>query len=1027
MYKQLDYYKTRSNFMGMKLRSEKKNFILLTRLFLIPLMISVGIIPHMSESGVSYQINSNNNYRTNNAITPENEGYKLQENEVLSENETTDIKEDEAITGDLPPLSRNVSRRRIFFDMSHEQLFSVWDTGYMGYSELNILLQRYFLEVSTITDGLLNHIDTFTENDTLFLNVVKWGSYAEEELDAIEEFVKRGGNLIILGEHNVFNISEFQNPLLEKFDMELTTDDIFNSDDYVLDESDWPIFESHYFNLNNLSMMAVAELNTYNDAFSIANVSYENESATVMGGYEEPDGGKVFCATDTEWLWNLNSSYPGINYGNNSKLFLNVLDWFYNITLSEEVEEGLEIEPEYTLFTAAQNDTFPLNLSLSNEYNVTAQIEGGEVDPLFKENASGKTTWNVSVESDGYIQFFFNKTSLNGTFSVLVYFFEKDGGLEEKVLFLQNNYSRAINPSPDGLLAFAYQMHTHGFNVQAAHKMLNYSEFSNIIIANPLEEYSPKTIELLNHSSENGTRLIFFNVPYSSFEIEDYMSGFLEEYSLKRNVPINNISSSYGIDFVRYIVCDSDNNKNNKIYFPKLIGANSSFYNLSSYMTAIINTTSDFTKELGGYPSTSWGDHRTIFGTSGNMGENETYFTELNCTLGYTSKILGAGILNYFINTYFDDSHYFNDFFYYWMRTGEFNKKYELRSNVSEFNFKDIEFELSYDELRNVTGDQIPNGTLFTVITTKGEVKVEDQAPNIPGTQIKVHNGGIKVPINNGKDQGLFEIAIYNSSVHKVILSYSVNFSSKPHLYDIESPNYGGTVNLMWESHNGAKTYYVLRATDEITKENYTHPSVSVLGNTSTSSYTDSSDFAQGETYYYAIIASNYSKNSTISNNVYTQIRYIPIAPYFESTSMRFDPENILSWENILYAISYKIYLSTKTGFNVSEKDNIKIYEVMTNEFSLSNLSQGNYYLRVKSIGEYGNSSLSEELTLEIRKEIKPDDFTTIFLFIITSLSISTIVIISYFWLFLRKPSDYEKKKFNEKEKQGKRMNEQTN
>ena len=63
-------------------------------------------------------------------------------------------------------------------------------------------------------------VSTF-EIDILFLNIARYGNYNTSEIQSIVEFVSRGGKAIILGEHNAFNITQFQNPLLQQFGMEM--------------------------------------------------------------------------------------------------------------------------------------------------------------------------------------------------------------------------------------------------------------------------------------------------------------------------------------------------------------------------------------------------------------------------------------------------------------------------------------------------------------------------------------------------------------------------------------------------------------------------------------------------------------------------------------------------------------------------------------------------------------------------------------------------------------------------------------
>ncbi len=1013
--------------------------------------------------------------------------------------------------GEAMPINYSGNtRKRCFFDMTHQQVFSIWDTGCMGYSEFNILLQSYYIEVSTITSSLIDNIKNMTFNDILFLNVAKYGRYTSDEISNITDFVARGGKLMIMGEHYVNNFTEFQNPLLQQFDMELTKDEVSDIKNYVIHEV-WNIFNCSFFNLFNLSIMLGAVINVHGNAFSIANTSSDANfpNKPIMTGYNNSNGGKVFCCSDSEWLWNCPPSFPGIKYGNNSKLILKILDWFYDSNLSEEIELGNIIIPEYKLFSAPKHSIFKLNMSLPKEYNISTNIVGGDVFPKYAENLVGNTAWNINLSDNGYIEFIFNNTALKDNFSFLVYFFAQNN-TQNKILILQNEYSRSVDPSPDGLLKFAFELcHNRNYSVYAANKILNYSNFKCIIIANPLREYNSEIIESLNQSTIYGTRLIFFNCPHSSLDMEDPMALYMKLLGIPSdNVPINKISELFGIKFIRYMIGDDTNNINNTLFYPKLLSANYTFYNISCYMPAIINITKEgFTNELLGYP-TAWGEYRTIFGTAGWMGY---HIYDINDTLvmAYNNKTLGTGILNYFINDYFETNNYFNDYFFYWIERGVFNKKYLLQCNQTEFYYENVDFRLSSAEkIRDINGNVVPNGTIFNVEIAKGEIKTEDAEPFIPGFQIKAYNGSINLTCNSKSDIGFCEISIYNTTQFKIILSILLNFSSIPLLYIIQTnpspngnltlhwrniqsaetyyiyrsnqyiysltglswidkvstniyrdnltsfgiyyyvivgsdylrntsisncvsitiypiiqivsqnPNHDGNIRLIWDPLIGAKTYYILRYYSEITNQTYKDPFVRILANITGCSYTDNIDLVQGNTYYYAIFGSDYIKNSSVSNCLTAIMNFVPKPPAFISLNLKVDQKNVfVSWDSILYAFEYAIYLSSDGGFNPSETNLLRI--TPENYISIENLNDGTYYLRVKAIGQYGNSSYSEELIIEIEIiiEVEPDDPTLLLSIIFGILLISTIIIFSYFWIYFKKQEFFLNSKKNEKKK----------
>ncbi|MHA1147220.1 MAG: hypothetical protein ACTSR8_03150 [Promethearchaeota archaeon] len=683
-----------------------------------------------------------------------------------------------------------IPRRRIFFDISHEQLFSPWDTGFYGYSNLTMLLKDYFLEVSTITTSLNHYIKNMTSEDILFLNVAKHGNYTMQEINNITNFVDKGGKLIILGEHGAgMGFKEFQNPLLNYFDMNITNKDIEdpqNNTGWI----NWNIFNSTYFNLTNLSLMGGAGLDVYGDAFPIGNTSiYANyPNQPILGGYNNSKGGKVFCATDAEWVWNGNKTYCGINYGNNSKLVLKVLDWFYDTNLSEEISAGFKVIPEYELYTCSFHNNFTLNMTITRNFNVSASIEGGNIFPFFGTNLIGKTQWKINVTKDGYVIFRFTKPSLNINFTKIIYFFEGNG--KEKVLFIHHDYSRTIDPSPSGLLKLALALKLKNYSIFAAKKDVAYSHFNSIFIVNPLDNFNSSIITELKQT--NKVRILFLNAPYCTLKIDDYFFGtvFRESFnSTVKTVPINTISTYFGVNFSRHLLADDKQNKS-ILYYPKIIGANNTFYNLSVYMPSIINSSTEYTRELIGYNS-SWGDDISIFGVSTNIGEHKADINN-TCVMAYTNESLASGILSYYINEYFNPNHFFNDFLYNWLITGKFNKKIKIKSNVSEFHFTDTHYKVvSIEDIKDPQGLKVNNGTVFNVILSKGQIISEDAVPGIPGFQIKAFNASINVIFTTSSDLGLCELSIYNSTKVHVIMSLFLNFSD-----DGDSVNPNISINL---------------------------------------------------------------------------------------------------------------------------------------------------------------------------------------------------------------------------------------
>ena len=235
-------------------------------------------------------------------------------------------------------------------------------------------------------------------------------------------------------------------------------------------------------------------------------------------------------------------------------------------------------------------------------------------------------------------------------------------------------------------------------------------------------------------------------------------------------------------------------------------------------------------------------------------------------------------------------------------------------------------------------------------------------------------------------------------------LSNCVKADLTPSLMEIcPNPNNNGKVILNWTSLVGASRYYVIKSEMVITEENYNSSSVSLIANITDTSFIDESNFNQGFTYYYVIIGTNITDNSTISNYRSVIMNIIPQVPSFTNLHLITYWEDIkIVWSNILYALNFSVYISNQKGFTPSTENLFNITNINSSLFT--GLSHGMYYIRVRALGQYGNSNFSDELLIEVILfiPIKPDNPLLLLLLLIGTISISSIIIFSYFWVYLR-------------------------
>ncbi|TET43797.1 hypothetical protein E3J62_12185 [candidate division TA06 bacterium] len=98
------------------------------------------------------------------------------------------------------------------------------ESGYNYYCMAEYLAHHYSLKrnLETITPEMLDSCD-------VLMVKVPTNSYSEEEIDAIVDFVERGGGLFLIGDHtNVFGSSVYLNPIASRFGFKFRYDCLFD-------------------------------------------------------------------------------------------------------------------------------------------------------------------------------------------------------------------------------------------------------------------------------------------------------------------------------------------------------------------------------------------------------------------------------------------------------------------------------------------------------------------------------------------------------------------------------------------------------------------------------------------------------------------------------------------------------------------------------------------------------------------------------------------------------------------------------
>ncbi len=209
---------------------------------------------------------------------------------------------------------------RIFIDSYRQLAWLLKDTGVVGGSEfIRILIKNGFrpiLSKAPLTDVL----KIANTNDILFLTVSKYQTYQPKEIDGVFEFIYKGGNLLILGEHeDVYNVSSgLQNPMLEKFEIAFDWDAIEYEDNTWLEDS------SKILGCEKFHFYASPTIEISNGK----NTKIISDKFDIIAAYQKT--GKILAVADSEFFFNGNNEYQqfGINHGGNACLVEKLFKWF---------------------------------------------------------------------------------------------------------------------------------------------------------------------------------------------------------------------------------------------------------------------------------------------------------------------------------------------------------------------------------------------------------------------------------------------------------------------------------------------------------------------------------------------------------------------------------------------------------------------------------------------------------------------------------------------------------------------------
>jgi hypothetical protein len=311
----------------------------------------------------------------------------------------------------------------------------------------------------------------------------------------------------------------------------------------------------------------------------------------------------------------------GLDYGDNKIFTLEMFAWLSNCP----VNNSIRLIPEFTLFTA---NSFTLNLSVEGITNISVEISGGSVIPHSIKDASGLTSWEIEVETDGYLRFFGEDCQCS------VRFFKSDQE-NKSILFVENHYSRRMDDSWSGLLRFGEALRDQGIAVFSTKKINDYTKYDCVIITNPLEGWDSSEASQLSKAK----KVLLIGEDCSSINGHDpYLERLRENGFEALDNPMNTIANNFNMDFTSHIVYDPMNNGGDPSW-PK-IHMKDPEITFFAYKSAVV-LSSDMEIIAKGY-DTSWGEELREGISTGGI-EKDEYDLDQTSLIVKNYKIMAIG------------------------------------------------------------------------------------------------------------------------------------------------------------------------------------------------------------------------------------------------------------------------------------------------------------------------------------------------------------------------------------------------
>ncbi|MCX5801328.1 MAG: hypothetical protein NTX17_08085 [Candidatus Eisenbacteria bacterium] len=432
----------------------------------------------------------------------------------------------------------------VVFDNSREQFWTPFDAGFFGYSELTVSLRDAGFVVTESNIPVTYSLAFEPRGSVLVMGPAVGQRYTTKEINAIVEYVKNGGGLLILGEEAAPGTDNFQNTLASMFGIRFRNVTVVDTANSIRGTAgQWILAGSDFFGVGSVSLARSVQLITTGSAVSVLSTGKTSTPAQAIVGAAVKFGkGRVACVGDSQFLTNGGKKELGIECAQNKEFALALFSWL----AGKERRPTSRIVPQYTLVTA---DYIVLKVKVEGTTDLAAHIQGGTIEPDTVRDASGELTFAISVKESGFVEF----VGDDGSRKTVVFLKPPSGGIGAYLLFDTRCYGPDMAAPVNGLLDFAVLLRDKGFWVWAIEEgVVDVSSLYAVVVVNPLRN---DPLLYAGELKNQRLRWLLIGDPTSSIGVHNEVGEWFREGQFPdREAPIAALARAFGITFLPFVI-----------------------------------------------------------------------------------------------------------------------------------------------------------------------------------------------------------------------------------------------------------------------------------------------------------------------------------------------------------------------------------------------------------------------------------------------------------------------------------------